>query len=264
MRLARFCSLILLCAARLCAQEPAVAPSASPNEALRSTIRQWVETMKRIQKEEDDWERDREILENYKEGLTKEIEELKSAIASAQDRKAGADQESLDKTSRREAYGEARKTLAAAVRKLEQDALAKAKLLPAVLRTEPKTAQALEDIETDVNLTGDQADQGLAKRLNNLLTLLGEAEKFQQTVHVRDELHQRRDGTEFNLKMVYFGLAVAYGVNDGGDFAVVGRPGQDGWKYDERPELAARIRQLVGSATGDVEAAFVPLPLEIP
>ena len=52
--------------------------------------------MRKIQQEENDWSRDQEVLKNYKEGLEKEIADLKEQIADAKTRKAGADQESLE------------------------------------------------------------------------------------------------------------------------------------------------------------------------
>jgi hypothetical protein len=95
----------------------------------------------------------------------------------------------------------------------------------------------------------------------NVLNLTSEAEKFQSTVHLRPELRKNAEGREFNMQVIYFGLACAYAVNDDGDFALVGRPTSDGWKFEERKELAPQIQQLIAATTGDQDAAFVNLPL---
>jgi exonuclease VII small subunit len=219
--------------------------------------------MQEIQQEKDSFERDREVMENYAEGLESEIASLRESIARANDRKLGADRDSVDKTERKAAFAAARSQLATSVRALEEQALARAKAFPRSLLAEPKMAQALEEIGTDIHLTGNQLEAQLPKRLNSILTLLGEAEKFQQTVHLRDELHTRADGREFNMKVVYFGLGAAYAVNEAGDFALVGRPAADGWHYEERSDLAATIKRLVDITTGDAEAGFVPLPVEL-
>ncbi len=63
------------------------------------------------------------------------------------------------------------------------------------------------------------------------------------------------------MKVIYFGLACAYAVNDDGDFALVGRPTADGWKFEERKELAPEIQKLIAATTGDQDAASVNLPL---
>jgi hypothetical protein len=71
-------------------------------------------------------------------------------------------------------------------------------------------------------------------------------------------------GREYNMQVLYFGLASAYAVNDDGTFALVGRPSADGWKFEERKELAGDIKKLIAATTGDQDAAFVNLPLPKP
>ena len=136
--------------------------------------------------------------------------------------------------------------------------------MPAALTAEPKVAQMIEEVKKDGALTGDAAKQGLAKRLNNVLNLLSEVEKFQQAVHLRDELHKSPDGREYNMKVLYFGIAAAYAVNETGDFALVGKPSESGWTFSERNDLAPRIKELVGVTTGDLDAKFVTLPIDLP
>ena len=74
----------------------------TPTEELRANIRQWVETMQSIQQEENDWSRDQEVLQNYKNGLESEIADLKQQIADAKTRKKGADSESLEQSDERD------------------------------------------------------------------------------------------------------------------------------------------------------------------
>jgi hypothetical protein len=224
----------------------------------------WVETMSRIQQEEDDWSRDKEVLENFKEGLEKEIEDLKERIEAAETRRQGADKESLDKSAERERYAAARDELAATVRKLEQALSARLPLFPQPLKADAKVAQAIEDLNRALALPPDKRDSDVSKRLLTIITLTSEAEKFQQTVHIRPELHQDKSGREFNMQVIYFGLAVAYAVNEDGSLALSGRPGPDGWVFEESPHLAGAIQELIGAATGNRDAAFIQLPYSKP
>ncbi|RYD27067.1 MAG: hypothetical protein EOP87_21750, partial [Verrucomicrobiaceae bacterium] len=67
MRLFPFLSCVILASYPLKAQNtPAKSPS--PDE-LRGTVREWIETMRKIQVEENAWEKDHEVLKGYKEGL---------------------------------------------------------------------------------------------------------------------------------------------------------------------------------------------------
>ncbi len=242
------------------AQEPVV----SPTEELRTSVREWVETMRKIQQEENDWARDQDVLRNYKEGLEKEIADLQQQIADAKTRKAGADKEALDKVAERDRYLAAKTELTTIVRTLEESLIAKIPSFPEPLAKEPKVAQGIEDLKRDIALPPEKRGEGVSKRLLNVVNLLTEAEKFQQTVHVKPELHKDSQGREFNVQVVYFGLAMAYAVNEDGTFALVGRPGADGWKFEEKPDLAADISKLLAATTGEADATFINLPFSKP
>ena len=133
-------------------------------------------------------------------------------------------------------------------------------LIPPPLRAEPKVAQAVEDLERDLKLPVEKRNEGVSKRLLNLINLTSEIEKFQQTVVLRQELRADASGREYNMRVIYFGLAIAYAVNEAGSLALVGKPAADGWKFEERPDLAANIQSLISSTTGDTDAAFINLP----
>lgn len=236
----------------------------TPTEELRISVREWVETMRKVQQEENDWSRDREVLTNYREGLEKEIADLKQQIADAKTRKAGADQESLAQVTQRDRYAAAKDELSGVVRRLEESLAAKLPLFPAPLLAEPKVAQGAEDLRRDLALPPEKRGEGVSKRLLNVINLLTEAEKFQQTVHLRPEMRTNAEGREFNMQVIYFGLACAYAVNEDGSFALAGRPSAAGWKFGERPDLAADIKRLIATTTGDQDAAFINLPLPKP
>ena len=64
------------------------------------------------------------------------------------------------------------------------------------------------------------------------------------------------------MEVIYFGLSAAYAVNEDGSLALVGKPTEkDGWKFEERKELAAEIRKLIDCTTGDSDPAFITLPI---
>ena len=235
-----------------------------PNQQMREEVTRWVETMSRIQKEEAEWARDSEVLANYKEGLASEIASIHQAIADAETRKAGADKKSFDLSAERDRYAASKTELAKRLRAMEQQMSAQLGVFPKPLLDEPKVAQAITDLKSALSLADDKREENTSKRLLNVITLLNEAEKFQQTVHVRPELHRDKSGREFNVKVIYFGLAMAYAVNDDGSLALAGKPTKDGWVFEESPTLANDIRRLLDSTTGDAEPAFVTLPFSQP
>ncbi len=246
----------------LMAQEPE-APSRGADE-LRTSVREWIETMQKIQEEEDNWEKDREVLQGYKEGLEKEIEDLKEQIERAKTRKDGGDKQSLDKLAERDRFAAAQDELARQLQVLEKELAAKLPLFPEPLKQTPKVAQGIEALQKSLQLPEDKKTEDVSKRLFNAVELLADVEKFQQSVHVHPELRKDSQGREFKMQMVYFGLAMAYGVNEDGNFALVGRPSESGWQFTERNDLAPQIKTLVASATSEKDSSFTRLPLVQP
>ena len=248
---------LLLAAAVASGQEP----EASPTEKLKESVREWIETMREIQVEETTWERDKELLEGQRESLEAEIRDLEARLKDARETKASADQESVADVARRDALARTDEILATELRSLELGLVAKLPAFPAPLAGDPRVKELMTQVTQDAKRGGEESKKDLTKRLNNVLNLLAEAEKWQQTVHLREELRETGDGRKFNMQVAYFGFGIAYAVNEGGDYALIGRPGEDGWKFESRPDLAPRIRELIDVLNGDVEAKFVNLPL---
>jgi hypothetical protein len=238
-------------------------PEPSPTETLRATMGEWIETMRKIQSEEDSWTRDQEVLGNYREGLEAEIADLNERIEAAKTRKDGADKESLELSATRDEFAKAREELVTGIRGLEGKFNTTLGIIPPPLRSEPRIAQLVEEFETAAALPEDKAEEGISKRLLTLVNLITEVEKFQQTVVVRPELHRDAQDREFNMQVVYFGLAAAYGVNQDSTFAIVGKPTAEGWKYEPRPELANDIQRMLAAILGEAEAAFTNLPFSL-
>ncbi len=233
----------------------------TPTEELRVTVNEWVETMRKIQQEENDWTRDQEVLTNYREGLESEIASIKEQIASAKTRKEGGDQQSLDKVTERDRLIAAEDELKSQLRRMEEDFFSKFPLFPEPLRKNPKVTQGMEAIQKCVMLPAEGQTEAISKRLVTITELMADVEKFQQGVHVFPELHKNSKGEEFNMQVVYFGLAYAYAVNETGSFALVGRANPDGWKFEERSDLAPQILKLLITATSETEVSFTNLPI---
>ncbi len=237
--------------------------SDSPTKKMKESVHEWIGTMREIQREEDHWERDREVLEDQRDALRAEIEDLQKLVADAKADKAGAAEGAKSDTAKRESLVKAKDLLGAEVRKLEEELVPMLDLLPQPLAEDPRVKELTGQVRKDVTLKGDDASKGLTKRLNNVLNLLSEAEKWQQTIHLKDELRVTGDGKKLNMKVVYFGLAGAYAVDAEGEYGMVGRPGSEGWEFIENNDLAPAINELVTVLNGDADAKFTNLPIQL-
>ena len=62
--------------------------------------------------------------------------------------------------------------------------------------------------------------------------------------------------------MIYVGLAQAYYVSAKGE-AGIGRPSEDGWKWEPSKAIAADVLQAIEIIQGKHSPAFVPLPVKL-
>ena len=230
----------------------------------KENLKIWLETAQKRQAEENGWKTDHEILSNYKEGLLAEKATYQKQIEEAKQRAQAADQQSTDKLSQRDQLIAAEKALAAHLRGLEEEFVKQIPSLPTPLLKMPKMAVGIEALKKNLSLPADQQTDDVGKRSANLTEMIAEVEKFQQNVTVSNELHKNAAGQEYNMQVVYLGLAAAYAVNEDASFALVGSPQADGWKYNERNEIAADIKKLIITATTEKDISFTTLPIPTP
>lgn len=257
--------IITLTITLLCTHAPlGMGQSKDPLDQSRENMRLWLETSQKRQAEENAWKMDQEILSNYKEGLLAEKAAYQKQIEEAKQRAQAADQQSTDKISQRDQLIAAEKALASHLRSMEEDFLKQVPSLPSPLIKMPKMAVGVETLKKNLALSADQQTDDVGKRSANLTEMIAEVEKFQQNITVAHELHKNSAGQEYNMQVVYLGLAAAYAVNEDASFALVGSPQPDGWKFTERNESAADIKKLIVTATTEKDISFTPLPVPAP
>ena len=103
----------------------------------------------------------------------------------------------------------------------------------------------------------------LGERVQNIVGILQEVEKFNKQITVVTELKSLESGEMAQVKTVYIGLGQGYFVDDNAQYAGVIRPSPDGWQEEVRNDLASEIRDVVRIYENEKLAEFVPLPVEI-
>jgi hypothetical protein len=104
---------------------------------------------------------------------------------------------------------------------------------------------------------------GAPERIQVIVGVLNELDKFNNSVTVFSEKRTNEKGEEVAVETVYVGLGAAYFVNAGDDFAGTGRPGQNGWEWTVQPELATPVREVIRIYRNERPARFVALPVGI-
>jgi len=148
------------------------------------------------------------------------------------------------------------RSLERAVAQFEDQLLVLIDRLPVPLRR--KLEPLLVRISSGPGAEGENASEGLV----SVLGILAQIEKFNATVTVVGET--RKIGTQkLQVRTLYWGLAQAIYVDSLGRTAGIGRPGANGWEFEEHPEIAEQAQLLVDIYEGNVDTIdFVKIPVE--
>lgn len=236
------------------------------NKKLRATVQKWIAVMKETQEKQKEWKEKKEILLDSKASLEAETAQLESEILAAFDRQKKLDVQSADKLAEKKSYDAAREALRDGLNDLDAKVSAVIPLLPKQLTKEGKIEKAIADHLGFVKRT-DKDKIALNARLTSMITILLEAEKFNQVVtpFKGGGLTADVGGDQVILDGIYFGLAMGFASDEQGKVAYRLDPSPGGWEKKEisDPETVAKIRELidVGNASGEVR--LVELPLEI-
>lgn len=235
---------------------PAFAAESKLGE-LRSTVEQWVQTRQLISKTKADWDTEREVLLQTRalfERELKSVEDQMSRITStnsvAETERAEAEAELSGLT-----HGLSRAT--AMVAELEAEARNLVPLLPPPLMT---TVQPILN-RFPTNSTTTRASA--IDRLQNVVSLLNEIDKFNNAVTVVNEKQPDAKGQLVSVDTLYLGLGAAWYVDASGEVAGVGAPGEGGWRWTLKPEVASRVRDAIAMYHSQKTARFVGLPVAV-
>lgn len=223
----------------------------------RTTLEKWVETRQQISKARADWQADKESLEQtvalYERELKSVAEQMsKVSTNNTQVAKEAAEAEALKKASS-ETSERARQFAVEFERKLTQFI----PQLPAPLQdlVKPLVARLPADPQNTKMLA--------AERVQVCVGTLNELDKFNNAVNVFNEKRKNDKGEEVAVQTVYVGLGAAYFVNETGDFAGVGVPGDRGWQWTNKPEIAPTVLAAIKMYRNEQTARFLTLPVTI-
>ena len=244
----------VLAAGLLIPNSPALAQQ---SDELRPKIEAWVDTLRQIQKEEADWDVEREILLGSKDNLVADIAQLEELIKEAKDKKSVADEASVERAERQAELDEAAAAVAKALDSLEGRFLELSSFLP-----EPLTGILGAEMEL-MKDAPKKEKAGTTGRTKNLLAALIKVEKFNNKITETPLTVELPNGKKQQVDTVFFGLSIAYAINKSGEHALVGKPTAEGWKFTERNDYNDAIRRLVEVSRGEGEIEFVDLPAQI-
>ena len=229
----------------------------SPINDARATLEKWVETRQLISKTKSDWQSDKDSLEQTIALYERELKGVDEQMSKVSTNNTQVDKEMKEATVLQKQSNEA----LGQVRQFATDFEAR------VRKVAPQLPNPLQDILKPLiaRLPADPANTKMlaAERVQVLVGILNELDKFNNAVNVFNEKRKNPKGEEVAVQTVYIGLGAAYFVNEAGDFAGVGTPGADGWEWSVKNEIAPTVQEVVKIYRNEKTARFVTLPAAI-
>lgn len=236
---------------------------------LRAIIGQWMQAVDKSQALENQWESERVVLQDSIVGLKGMVEQAEVEVLEVENRLAEADESSLEKLKQQDDYDAAREVLRKGLPLVEAEVAKVVPLFPKFYlgaeKGSPKLRPAIEDLDKHRAAEPDEKEKiSLNGRLQPVVQILTEAERFNSKLWT--VTHPLRVGeVDKQMNVLYFGLSLAYAVDDAGTIALRGKSSATGWHFEplSGEGVAGEVLTLYKAADSSGESQMVNLPLSV-
>lgn len=222
----------------------------------RTAVSQWVEVESTLSRERLAWEDKKQLLENLVAVAEAEIAMLKDQMEEAKSATDKADARRAELVRERDENAELSDTVKTFLDTFEIKLKTLFPRLPKPLRTklEPMMARLPNGLH--------ETSGGIASRMQAIVGMVSEIQQFDKAVTTGEELLEWPDGETREIYTIHFGLGVSYYMTSDRKDGGVGKPTEQGWQWESKPELAAQVEKAIALASGNsMEAGFLSLPV---
>lgn len=251
MALAKYTQLIVFCIAA----SPVLAQS--PIKETRNLVEKWVEARQLTSQLKAEWRVEKEVLEQSITAFEGELSSLDAQMEKVDTGKSQVSTEFETVSAEKEALTAYSGRLKEEVARLEGRLNQLAMQLPVGVRD--RISPLLDRIPENP----EETKLSISTRMQNVLGVINEVDKFNGGVTVVSELRKNDAGADVQVQVLYVGLAQAYYSDPTGAFAGTGTPGASGWDWSIQPELGEKILNAINIYQGSQPAAFVNLPFQL-
>lgn len=228
-------------------------------QSTRNTLKIWIETEKKLTQEESAWEKDKSTLEGIIEVINSEISILEEKIEKSLDEVSKADAKRAELMEQKEELKNASGVIQARIVELEKKVHSIHPLLPKPLQnTIAPLYSRMPKSESDA-----ANKQSLSARMQNVIGILSQVDKFNGSIYLDSGLHELEDGRQVIIKTLYLGIAYAYFIDSTGNYAGYGVPQEDGWNWVRDESMAQVIADAMEVYEDPQKASYIHLPVTI-
>ena len=221
-------------------------------------IMEWVETEQIIGKESTLWNIEKEALLDIRNVLVKELEELNQRLTESEEEAVGSAKQRAELMSKKDEIERTTYSILESVNDLQNNINEIFKLLPTPL------AERLHPFREKLSLEISDSNLPLRQRIDTLISLLQAIFLFHRNVSLERQEFSLEDNVSREFQVIYFGLGIAYFVNESGTIAGYGSPSKEGWKWNRQDSLAQEISTGVDILNNRAMPRFLNLPFPQP
>lgn len=223
--------------------------------ASQTAFDRWVDLQQSIAEEKSDW-----AVEN--EYLNEEIRLLREEIAALTEKETGLKESTDTIEAELKKISDENESLAAASKLVEQNLPELESGIRALNTSFPVPLQSIVETLVDrLPKEGASNTPGVSERLQVIVGVLGQVDKFNGQMSVQVETQNNATGEKVQVQVLYLGLGQAWFVNKDDKYAGYGQPGEKGWVWTQDDSIAPTLRQAVKVYENSALAEVVHLPV---
>lgn len=238
-------------------------------EGTRSTLGEWVKARQVASKERASWDADKELIMQTMALYERELKAVDEKMSVLDTNNVQVAKERAEAEQSLKRSNEALEQMAQFAGELEVAVTKLIPRLPVPLQEDEQFKKLADRLPASVTASTTNGVSSatntvpITVRIQTLVGLLNEIDKFNNAVSIFSEKRKNAKGDEVSVDTVYVGLGAAYFVNDDNDFAGTGTVGPHGWEWATQSELGPSVREVIRIYRNERTARFVPLPVEI-
>ncbi len=251
-----FLTLSLLCISAIStySEEPPSAGDSDVLDRIESNTDRWMETQRRITEARSRWNEEREllrhsvsVLEHEQESLRERVEGYKFAESLYENTRQNVS-EALNEHQSSNAQIEAN------LNQFEGRVRQLVRRLPSPLR------ESLESQRRILETGQTSNDAKISNRSQNLISILSKIDQFSNNLTLTHRVRTADDGGDFDVRILYWGLAFAYACDAQGERGWILRPTEEGWEWMDRHDKSADIKAVIDVYEKRREPDLIALP----
>ena len=222
-------------------------------------FKEWIATERLISKESSNWEIEKASLEELLELLEEEIQTIDEKLNSVEKENSAGEEERIKLADENEDLKAAILPVSETLEKLESQ----------ILYLVPRFPPPLQDDLQSFLLRIPKKDKkqvlkaSVSQRLQAVVGALAKIDKFNSSIAMDEKLLRVEDG-EIKVRVLYFGLGIAYFSDETGSKAGYLLPSNSGWEEFDQPSAGSSILEAISfyDRTAQKQAAFIDLPFK--